>query len=1078
MPSWTKNRYRAAVGALVALLALVVFLNGFGHFNTDIKPEIYLAPTEMIGRSLSAWNSSPYLGAPNFNVGLLPVLAVLSALRGVGLSPEMAFKVFHLGLWLLAAAGTTRLVRAVAPRAGRWGGLLAAVIYLANPYTVQAGATLAIALPLALLPWQLLCLVQGLRQPRSWRWPAAFGLTFFAMSGMNVAVVPLLQLLAIVPVVLAVRAQTHLGWRDITRVVARCALFVVGVSLYWLVPAVAARGTGVQIVQGSETLTGIAQVSSFTEVLRGVGLWPLYGRDDVGPWIPQHAVYVASPFVMVLTMLWPVLGLLALRWCTSLVRAALAGGIALAAVVMVGIFPGEDAPASPFGYLLRSLLQQPALVAFRTTNKIGAVLALSLAVAIGVGLVRVLPRWWRRPGAPPVLLAVGLILIGSWSLPAVGGRLYTSPMDIPDYWKQAARAADEGNPSSSVLLLPGQTRADYRWTVERPDDLTNSLLRRDAVIPETTPNASAPGVNFLAALDDAVQSGQAPATAVSTYARYLGSDKVLLRHDTVWEKEGGARPATTDRLLSNDTGLFGAGNFGRPGQYVLPSDGSGAAGAESSLPPVQLYDVRQPRTAFRAVPTTGQVIVAGDGFAFTSLAEAGVLQRNPMVRYAQDVAAQQLGTTLPQVGRMVITDTNARREVIPNRLTAGQGALLRADQPLEQTRTLGTDPADQTVLLPSTPRATASMSGGTFFDLPYAGADNAIDGDVSTAWRFGDFGRAVGQTITVQLPEPTTLNRIPVSQLPIGSVNIDRVTLTAGGRSVSARLPDTGAAQLDLGGVRASTLTLRVDSLRGDGFNLVGISEIGIPGAKAVRTARTPTTLTDRYAALDSTERAQFARTPLDVLLRRVANTPDPGDDSESELRRLVSLPDARTFRPTATVRVLTPWSRCTTGSPATTRRSRRRPAATTSTPREPGPRRRPTATRAPRGSRAASCAAAGGSSPDRSATSVRSRSGRHPPRARPPPTRSSPAGSRSASTVAPCAPPPSGLASRRSGCRNPCAGRPSASPSTGSPASSAPTRPGSPRSRPACGCAGPRPPPRTVRPPASRWPRSTASPC
>ena len=137
----------------------------------------------------------------------------------------------------------------------------------------------------------LLAYLRGLQQPRSWAWPAAFGLAFFAMSGMNVAVVPLYQLLALVPIAAVALWHRRATWRQVLAVTAKCGLFVVAVSVYWLVPATAALGTGAQIVDMSETLTGIHKVSSFTEVLRGLGLWPLYGHSDTGPWVPQNATY-------------------------------------------------------------------------------------------------------------------------------------------------------------------------------------------------------------------------------------------------------------------------------------------------------------------------------------------------------------------------------------------------------------------------------------------------------------------------------------------------------------------------------------------------------------------------------------------------------------------------------------------------------------------------------------------------------------------------------------------------------------------------------------------------------------------
>ena len=47
MPTWI-TRFRATVAGLVLLLAAIVFLNGLGEFNTDIKPEVYIAPGDML----------------------------------------------------------------------------------------------------------------------------------------------------------------------------------------------------------------------------------------------------------------------------------------------------------------------------------------------------------------------------------------------------------------------------------------------------------------------------------------------------------------------------------------------------------------------------------------------------------------------------------------------------------------------------------------------------------------------------------------------------------------------------------------------------------------------------------------------------------------------------------------------------------------------------------------------------------------------------------------------------------------------------------------------------------------------
>lgn len=897
--------YRLTVALLLALLSTVVLANSWGVFQTDIKPEVYLAPGEMLRHYLSSWTSSPYLGSPNFNVGLVPVLLVTTALGALGLDPELSFKLFHLGLWVLAAWGASRLLRTLVPSASRWAGLVTGVAYVANPYTVTAGSTLAIALPLALLPVLLVAYVRALRAPRSWGWPAAFALVFAAMSGMNVAIVPVLQLLLLLPLAITVRHEQGLRWRQVLAVTARCGLLVVLLSLYWLVPAAAALTTGGQIVESSETLEGIAKVSSLTEVLRGLGLWAIYGRDASGPWVPQYAAYVAQPVFVLLTALWPAAALASLRWVPRRMERLVAVTTGLVAVVMVGLFPASG--SSPFAWLLaRSFDLVPALLAFRTTNKIGAGLALFFALALGLAAAQVVPRVLRTPGLAPVAVSATLVALFAWTAPAFTGNLYISPLDVPDYWHDAARQVDAGDDRGRVLVLPGQTRSAYRWSLERPDDLPNSLFTRDAVIPETTPNTSAPGANFLAALDDTLQSGTEPRHETSVYARYLGADQVLLRHDVRWEPWGGARPGQTADALSGDPGLSGVANFGRPGENTLAPGSTPASQAEALLPPLQLYGVQDARPVVRATALDGQYLVAGDGWAVASMAAAGLLDENPGFRYAQDVSVDELRSTLQQErSRLVLTDTNQRRDAIPNRLTAGQGAPLPADVPLGISRTLGDDPADQSVLVTSGVQVSATSQGGAFFDLPYGVPQNAVDGDPSTSWLFGDFRRAEGTSLTASLPQAREIGRVRITPTALGDVRISELEVSAGGTTRRVPVDGTRPVSVDLGGAEADEVRVEVTGITGDGFSLVGISEIDLgDDLVAERTVRTPQTFDRLYGELSSAERAEFAQMPLDVLLRRVTGSASASDDTERFLVRDLSVPDDREYRASAHVRV------------------------------------------------------------------------------------------------------------------------------------------------------------------------------
>jgi arabinofuranan 3-O-arabinosyltransferase len=891
------------VAALVVVLAVVVFANSWGTFTTDTKPEVYLAPGRVVREYLSAWSSSPYLGAPSFNGGLVLVAGIVWLISSTGLSPELSFKVLHLAILLVAASGAAALGRRLDPRMGRRGALVVAIVFVANPYTVTAGATLPVLLPLAWLPWQLLVLVRAAEEPARWRWPALFGLTFFAMSGVNAGVVPVLCLLAMIPTLIYLRGTFGLSWRQVAVIVARCAFFAVWVSLYWLVPALAAAATGSTIVAGTESYDVIAGPSSFAEVLRGLGFWPLYGSDSGVPWVQAHAVYLTSVVVVTATFVAAALALLSLADVPRRLARYLATMVALSAVVMVGAHPvGSPSPVGRA--LLRGFEDVPLLSAFRTTNKIGAVLALAFALSAGA----VLRRWWgnrRRPATRAVVLAAGSALVVLVALPAFSGHLYTSPVDVPGYWRSAANALDDDPSADRVMVLPGSVTPDYRWSAQRPDDIVNSLFERPTFTPVTVANTSAEGVNLTAALDDTFQSATAQGPFVSTFARYVGAGDLLVRHDTVWEKAGGTRPGQAQRTVAADSGLVPVQNFGRPGQNVTSPTVEPEPIVETDVPPLQHYRIADPVRRVRAAPAGSQLVVAGDGWSVPAMARSGLLTASPAFRYARDLDDAAWQDVLGAGHRIVLTDTNRRRSVIAQRLVDGQGPLLRADQPLPAaTRTLGTDAADQTVLRVDGGRVTASRRGYAFFDTPWGTAENAFDGDPQSAWIPGDYGRARGQHVQLDLADRRDVGSVQILQSAQGPVRIDRVTVRAGDVSRTVRLAATGATTVDLSASDVASVRVTIDSLAGSGVNSPGIAEVVVPGARIDRVAELPRTLEVAYSGWSSRERAAFSDTPLDVLLSRAQGGQGPQDDEEQSLERSFVLPDDRSFGAAAWVRL------------------------------------------------------------------------------------------------------------------------------------------------------------------------------
>ena len=108
------------------------------------------------------------------------------------------------------------------------------------------------------------------------------------MSGINAGVVPALQLVIILPVALHVLIIERLGWRSLAAQLVRTGALYLAMSLYWLVPSLLALRVGSAIASTTESLEAINSANSFTEVLRGLGLWTLYGRGPEGPFQPGY----------------------------------------------------------------------------------------------------------------------------------------------------------------------------------------------------------------------------------------------------------------------------------------------------------------------------------------------------------------------------------------------------------------------------------------------------------------------------------------------------------------------------------------------------------------------------------------------------------------------------------------------------------------------------------------------------------------------------------------------------------------------------------------------------------------------
>lgn len=876
----------------VAILAYVTFSSLPGVFVPDIKPEVYLNPWARLQLDLSTWLPDPHLGTQNYNLGLAPVDALVGLIQLLGVPPELSVRVLRLSLYVAAGAGARFLFRRIAPDADSTAARVVFVLlYVVNPYSIVAGSTLAILLPYAVFPW-LLAALRAALVTRGWRAPATAALLFAAMSGMNVGAVPALQLLAI-PALLA-----WLVWSRQTdlptalRGLAKTAVLAAGLSLYWLLPAAGAMGTATAVVDNSETLEAIAGPSGWGEVLRGLGLWPMYGGSSEGPWQPGFQPYLSSPLVVTATLLLFTAALLGAAVSRSRAR-VLGLGLALSVgLLMVGLHP-PDSPA-PFGSALRWLLENvPGLMVVRTTNKAGAGLALAVSLLIALGVHRL-----RGAALSPGLKAVPVVALGLvWVLagtPLWSGQASVGRWTIPGYWREASAALNKPE-AGRLWLIPGQVLAGYRWSTDSVDDVTVSLFdQRSTVVRTALPTQNPDTTNLLYHADSQLQSFRLPQTGLSDYARLMGVSQILVRSDVRWSPTNGLSPGLVYAQAERDPGLRLAQTFGAAGENTQEPGQTGTT-LESEIPPLAVFDVVEPTVPETGASLARTTVLAGDAAGIAPARTAGLIPDGGAVVYATSLNADQILTLSGAGHRWVLTDSNRRTDVTGAVLQYSTSALLSASSPAPSTRAIGQSWDQTTAVWPQVADVRASKYA--FDSHGIAGNPSmAIDGDAKTAWLTGAFGTAAGQWLELDFGRPTRLGSIFITPEPGSDVAIRSFRVSFGDEQKEIIVRPDGNAGTELPGLVGDRLRIEIARTTGTGKGYVGIREIALGPPWQPKGARLPTSL-DLLASRAGLSDADLRATAIDVVMTRSTNQEWGGAIEESALYRQFTLPVAKIHR-------------------------------------------------------------------------------------------------------------------------------------------------------------------------------------
>jgi arabinofuranan 3-O-arabinosyltransferase len=903
VPDDERRRLLILLGVLLVVCVALPFASSFGRFAADTRSAVYFSPREYLHNALFVWQPNPYLGNEQHDGLLFPMGIVVPVLRMIGLAPWAAERVWHGLLLFTAASGMIVLLKVLRPGRVSAGHVVAAAAFAFNPFSLGAamhgtGAYLAYFV----LPWLVAAFAWGLRRPRSWIGPALVALASLAMGGGNgasqvYAVVPLLgYLLWVVFVTREVRAVDGLLFA------LKAAVFAVAVNLWWLVGL-----TSTQVANDiafSEQPTTINVASSFSESLRLVGFWGYYGGDRFGPWYPTISSLFTSPPLVLASFALPVgafvLAFLS-RWRYRLLFVLFA---ILAIVVMAGIFP-VDHP-TPFGRaLLTAYDQVPGAVGLRTTYKLGGLLALSIAVLLGVGIEELRIR--RSPGTSRVVTGVAAVLVMAGSVPLWTGQLYPefrTSAPVPDYWNKAVAQLDRSPEGQRAWFVPGSLQVFYRW---------GGLV---GGIPELHPDLAAvrrPGVaigeryvnNLLAAMEQPFQAGPNDPGATAPLMRYLGARYAVLQNDLDWERSLTARPLELQTLLDQKDLRLVAG-YGNPGENIIGPGGAHAPDVrqrlqELGLTPVQVLEVANPAPDVSA-SAAAPLVVAGDAFALPALGAAGDLDGLPPILYTGNLTARQLDQALEAGGTLVISDSNRRRVWRIGAMRSNFSYTLPADENLGSSRTgfnlFGSDSDSQTVArYPGVAAVRASAYGSEFADQPAYRPINAVDGDTNTAWLVGGFTNPVGQFLRVDFQHPTRLSSIDLTphQPGPGKRTVRSVRLVfSDGTEFPADVPDQ-PTHVEFPARTARWVEVEISGVA-NRFepSPVGFDEVSIPGVESKELLRLPQDVWN-LAASSPAARIAIQRSPLVYEFTR-ARSDSLGPDEERGVRRIFDVPGERAF--------------------------------------------------------------------------------------------------------------------------------------------------------------------------------------
>jgi len=818
------------VGVMLQKVGQIVFISRLDRI---------LDPITMAARSIVLWNPYADMGSIQYqSVGYwIPFDAVFS-LGVITRTPTwITERILISALMIVAMWGCVRLADALSIGTrpfrvlGGLGYALSAVIVsrVAQQQIFAMGAVF--------LPWSLVPLVRGSARGSTRTAAARSALAIALMGGANAAVT-----LAMIPIPLLYLLTRARGPRRAS--LLRWWIVSVPMAvLWWIIGLRFFEAYGPNIIQYTETVGTTTGPTPVFEVIRGTADW--FARLAInGVALPSGNSLAFRTIPIIGTTLLAGLGLAGLSSRRLPDRRFLTIVFLLGVAAVGGGFGGLF--GNPLTEQYRMILGG-VLAPFRNIYKFQAWVTLPLVLGSVHALSRVashslLTRSNLRRVLLPAMAA--LIVVATafpvWKNLLTRGNGFTSE---PQAWVDARHYLDTER-TGRVLVVPGLSQQQFDWgyTQQLP-------LQWNADIAWAT-RAQAPlggpgNIAYLDAIERALGSGGDP--ALISFLQRGGFSQVVVAADSDFRAYGGADPQTMASALIA-SGLTVEASFGNTGYGF------------GDLHQIEIFAVPDARIA-QTYATSALTWLSGDVesvFRIPSrlFGDRPYLLTSGKVPTDLDPSQWIVTDGNQRVATNFGRNRNNRSYVLGPFETQVNGVALKGLQ-------LRPSPVEsQTVqVLTGIHRISASSVGPGVVDkaMPDSQPANVLDGNPFTSWRpnrltieKGDDWGTADQWIDIEFDAPRVVDPLAITLL-LGvygnAVPIEVSTETDNGSVTSSLEPINTAQPLSVAPGETSHLRVTITGASYHQFNdLIGISELTLPGEPVLRTLRVPSDLAPHFA--------------------------------------------------------------------------------------------------------------------------------------------------------------------------------------------------------------------------------------